>query len=95
MHPFQIILRPIITEKAMELARDENQYTFEILMNANKSMVWDAVEEAFDVEVLRVNTMVVPGKPRRWGRRVSRTPAWKKAVVTLAPGDSIELFEGV
>lgn len=95
MHPFQIIRRPIITEKAMLLADYENQYTFEVVMNANKPMIRDAVEEAFDVEVLKVNTMVVPGKPRRWGRRVSRTPAWKKAVVTLAPGDSIALFEGV
>ncbi|MFQ5856197.1 MAG: 50S ribosomal protein L23 [Anaerolineae bacterium] len=95
MHPFQVILRPVITEKAMLLADYENQYTFEVVMKANKPMIRDAVEEAFDVEVLKVNTMIVPGKPRRWGRRVSRTPTWKKAVVTLAPGDSIELFEGV
>lgn len=95
MHPFQVIRRPIITEKAMMLADYENQYTFEVAMNANKPMVRDAVEEAFDVEVVKVNIMIVPGKPRRWGRRVSRTPAWKKAIVTLAPGDSIELFEGV
>lgn len=95
MHPFKIIRRPVITEKAMQLADYENQYTFEVVMKANKQMIRDAVEEAFDVDVLKVNTMIVAGKPRRWGRRVSHTPAWKKAIVTLAPGDSIELFEGV
>lgn len=95
MHPFQIIRRPVITEKAMLLADFENQYTFEVVMNANKPTIREAVEQAFDVEVLNVNTMIMPGKPRRWGQRVSHTPAWKKAVVTLAPGDSIELFEGV
>ncbi|MFQ5592721.1 MAG: 50S ribosomal protein L23 [Anaerolineae bacterium] len=95
MHPFQVIRRPIITEKAMMLADFDNQYTFEVVMKANKQLIRDAVEEAFDVEVLKVNTMIVAGKPRRWGRRVSHTPAWKKAIVTLAPGDSIELFEGV
>jgi len=95
MHPFKIIRRPVITEKAMQLADYENQYTFEVVIKANKQMIRDAVEEAFDVDVLKVNTMIVAGKPRRWGRRVSHTPAWKKAIVTLAPGDSIELFEGV
>ena len=95
MHPFQVIRRPVITEKAMLLADYDNQYTFEVVMKANKQMIRDAVEEAFDVEVLKVRTMVVPGKPRRWGRRVSHTPAWKKAIVTLVQGDSIELFEGV
>ncbi len=95
MHPFEIIRRPIITEKAMEAAELGNQYTFEVALKATKPMIRNAVEEAFDVEVVKVNTMIVPGKPRRWGRRISHTPAWKKAVVTLAPGDSIELFEGV
>ncbi len=95
MHPFEVIRRPIITEKAMLAAQYENQYTFEVARRATKPMIRNAVEEAFDVEVVKVNTMIVPGKPRRWGRRISHTPAWKKAVVTLAPGDSIELFEGV
>ncbi len=94
MHPFQVIRRPVITEKAVELAQLDNQYTFEVIMKANKQMIRDAVEEAFDVQVLKVRTMVMPGKPRRWGRRISHTPAWKKAIVTLAPGDSIDLFEG-
>lgn len=95
MHPFEVIQRPVITEKAMLAADFDNQYTFEVAMQANKPMIRDAVEQAFDVDVLKVNTMIMPGKPRRWGRRVSYTPAWKKAVVTLAPGQSIELFEGV
>lgn len=95
MHPFEVVRRAIVTEKAIDLANFENKYTFEVSMEANKPLIRDAVEQAFDVEVLKVNTMIVPGKPRRWGRRVSRTLAWKKAVVTLAFGDSIELFEGV
>ena len=95
MHPFEVIRRPIITEKAMWLADTNNQYTFEVAMRANKPMIREAVEMAFDVEVEKVQTMVMPGKPRRWGRLVSRTPAWKKAIVTLAPGNSIELYEGV
>lgn len=95
MHPFQVIRRPIITEKAMLQADYDNQYTFEVALEANKAMVRDAVEQAFEVDVVNVRTMIVPGKPRRWGRRISHTPSWKKAVVTLAPGESIELFEGV
>jgi large subunit ribosomal protein L23 len=95
MQLFEIIRRPIVTEKAMDLARFENQYTFEVSMKANKPMIQDAVEQAFDVSVVKISTLVIPGKPRRWGRRISQMPAWKKAIVTLAAGDSIELYEGV
>lgn len=95
MHPFEVIRRPIITEKAIDLADFENKYTFEVEFDANKPLIRDAVQQAFDVDVLKVNTMIVPGKPRRWGRLMNYTSAWKKAVVTLAPGQSIELFEGV
>lgn len=92
MSPYQVIRRPIITEKATDLARFENQYTFEVDMRANKRMIAEAVEEVFDVEVVKVRTMIMPGKTRRWGRRVSKTRSWKKAVVTLAPGDTIEIY---
>ncbi len=93
MDPYQIIKRPIITEKSEKLARLYNQYTFEVDRRANKVQIKQAVEEAFDVEVLGVNTYIVPGKRRRWGRRIIRKPAWKKAIVTLYPGQKIEGFE--
>jgi large subunit ribosomal protein L23 len=92
VNPYQIIRRPIVTEKAVDLARRENQYTFEVDMRANKRMIAEAIEEIFDVDVLKVRTMIMPGKTRRWGRRISKTRSWKKAIVTLAPGDTIEVF---
>ena len=64
-------------------------------MRANKPQIREAVELAFDVTVRDVNTMVVKGKNRRFGRNVTKQPDWKKAIVTLQPGDTIELFEGI
>jgi len=92
MNPYQVLRRPIITEKAVELANTQNQYTFEVDMRANKRMIAEAVEEVFDVDVVKVRTMIMPGKTRRWGRRVSKTRSWKKAIVTLAPGNTIEIY---
>lgn len=94
MHPYQVILRPLITEKATILA-GEHKYAFEVDRRANKNQVRDAVETAFDVHVVKVNTMNVHGKARRVGRRQSHTRSWKKAIVTLAQGETIQLFEGV
>lgn len=93
MHAFQILRRPVITEKSNKLARLYNQYTFEVDRRANKLQIKQAVEEVFDVDVLTVNTSLVPGKRRRWGRRVVHKPAWKKAVVTIYPGQQIEGFQ--
>ncbi len=93
MDAYQIIRRPIITEKSNKLARLYNQYTLEVDRRASKIQIQQAVEEAFDVNVVGVNTYIVPGKRRRWGRRIIHTPAWKKAVVTLYPGQTIEGFE--
>ena len=96
MHMYEVLLRPVITEKTMIATDVENQYVFEVDMRANKLLVKDAVTAAFDVTVDRVNVMVMPAKTSRRGRRVTiRKPKWKKAVVTLAPGESIQLFEGV
>ncbi len=95
MHLYEVLRRPVVTEKSSRQADELNQYTFEVDPRANKIQVKQAVEEAFGVTVLKVNIMRMPGKTRRFGRRLTRTPAWKKAVVTLAPGDRIELFEGV
>ena len=92
MSPYEVLRRPIITEKAVELARTHNQYTFEVAMRANKRMIREAVEEIFDVDVVKVRTMIMPGKTRRWGRRVSKTRSWKKAIVTLAPGHTIDIY---
>ncbi len=93
-HPLDVILRPLITEKATRLS-GENKYAFEVDRRANKHQIRDAVQRAFNVRVVRVNTMNVRGKSRRAGRRYTRSRDWKKAIVTLAEGDSIQLFEGV
>ena len=73
----------------------QGKYAFEIAREANKQQIKQAVEKAFKVKVLAVNVMTVPGKTRRVGRRQVLTQSWKKAIVTLKPGDKIEFFEGV
>lgn len=93
MHPYQVLKRPIITEKSLSQARN-GQYTFEVDVRANKHEIKQAVEKAFSVRVVAVKAMVVPGKERRSGRHLTHTPIWKKAVVTLAEGGRIEAFEG-
>ena len=96
MHIYDVVKRPVVTEKTMWDAQIDNKYTFEVDMKANKMMVKDAVEMAFEVSVDRVNIMVMPAKTLTRGRRARvRKPKWKKAVVTLAQGSSIQLFEGV
>jgi large subunit ribosomal protein L23 len=95
--PYSVILRPLVTEKSTALS-GVNKYIFEVAMRANKPQIKAAVEKAFDVTVTAVNVMVMKGKShggRRFRRRVTYSPDWKKAVVTLAPEDRIELFEGV
>ena len=97
MSPYSVIKRPLVTEKSTALS-GANKYIFEVDSRANKPQIKEAVEKAFDVTVTSVNVMVMKGKSRggrRYGRRVTQAPDWKKAVVTLAPEDSIELFEGV
>ena len=95
---YDILRRPILTEKSSDQYAKLNQYAFEVAKNANKSMIKEAVEDIFDVKVLRVNTMIMPAKRSRraQSRRVLvRKSAYKKAIVTLAPGDTIAIFEGV
>lgn len=93
MTPEQIIRRPIVlTEKANALREQCNQVVFEVVRGANKVQIKDAVQKLFKVHVATVNTMVVRGKDRRMGRGHSRTQNWKKAVVTLREGDSIDFF---
>lgn len=95
LHPLVVIVRPMITEKATRLGT-EHKYMFEVETAANKVQVKEAVEKGFSVKVTSVNLMNVRGKPKRVrGNRIKHRPDWKKAVVTLAPGDKIELFEGI
>lgn len=96
MNLYQVLKRPILTEKT-DYQRDNNQYIFEVDRQANKIQIKQAVETIFGVKVVAVNTMVIKPKRRRMGRKtiISR-PAWKRAVVTLAPGERIkEFFEGI
>ena len=94
MHLYEVLRRPLITEKNTML-QAQGKYAFEIAREANKPQIKQAVEKAFKVKVLAVNVMTVPGKTRRVGRRQVLTQSWKKAIVTLKPGDKIELFEGI
>ncbi len=95
MDPYEILKRPIVTEKSGFQSTNLNRYTFEVDVRANKRQIKEAVEQVFNVQVVDVNVMNVRGKQRRWGRVVGRTRDWKKAVVTLAPNNSIQFFEGV
>jgi large subunit ribosomal protein L23 len=87
----QVIIRPIISERSYDLVND-NRYTFEVAKGCNKIEIRQAVEDIFDVSVLRVNTMSVKGKPKRVRYAKGVTRSWKKAIVTLAEGDTIEAF---
>lgn len=97
MHYSQILIRPIITEKANKMRDESNQIAFYVFPEANKIQIKKAVEEAFNVKALAVN--IVNRRPlrrRRFGRAaISRVPGYAKAYVTLAPGDTVEIFEGV
>jgi large subunit ribosomal protein L23 len=90
--PHQIIVRPLITEKNTMLM-EQNKYSFEVLRDATKPQIKFAVESIFNVSVASVHTMNVRGKLRRRGREQGYTRDWKKAIVTLIPGDRIDLFE--
>lgn len=94
MHLYEVLRRPLITEKTTAL-QGLNKYAFEIAAGANKLMIKQAVEKAFKVTVLGVNVVTVRGKTKKMGRRVVHTNPWKKAIVTLKVGDKIEFFEGV
>jgi large subunit ribosomal protein L23 len=88
-----VIHSPVISEKSYALIAD-NKYTFRVHQDAHKTQIRAAVEEIFDVAVVEVRTMTMKSKPKRRGWTRGRTRSWKKAVVKLAPGDRIELFEG-
>jgi large subunit ribosomal protein L23 len=91
---YQVIKKPLITEKANILKEKANKVAFVVAQDANKAEIKAAVERLLKVKVLKVNCSRMEGKARRVGRSTGKRPDWKKAVVTLRPGDRIEFFEG-
>ena len=89
---YQIIRRPLITEKGMVGVTHRNQYPFEVVPHANKAEIKRAIEEIFGVHVRKVRTMTRCGKPRRHRFSTGKTRQWKRAIVTLAPGETIEFI---
>jgi large subunit ribosomal protein L23 len=95
MELYQVIKKPLITEKGTMLKEQLNKISLRVDRRANKVEIRKAVETLFKTEVLEVRTMSVKGKKRRIGKSVGKRPDWKKAIVTLAPGKTVEFFEGV
>jgi large subunit ribosomal protein L23 len=93
LHPSQVLLAPIVSEKSYA-ATTTGRYTFKVHPGAHKTQIRQAVEEMFDVHVERVNVIKVPAKPKRRGLIKGTRQGWKKAVVQLRAGDTIEIFEG-
>lgn len=94
----EVIKRPLVTEKTSYQSGKLRQYSFEVVKTATRTMVKDAIETVFDVDVINVNIMNAPakrGRRARSRRLLVRKPAFKKAIVTLAEGQSLEIFEGV
>ncbi len=91
--PHEIIIRPVLTEKSTMMRDVQNQYCFTVLVGANKIEIKQAIESLFDVGVTSVRTQIMRGKVKRYGRGYGKRPNWKKAIVTLREGDSIEFFE--
>jgi large subunit ribosomal protein L23 len=94
LHPNEVLLAPVVSEKSYAQIEENNTYSFRIHPDAHKTQVRQAVEELFDVKVLRVNIAMVQAKPKRRGFHKGSKPGWKKALVQLKPGDSIEIFQG-
>ncbi len=93
IHLYDVIRRPVITEKSTRLTDENNVYVFEVDMRANKNLIKEAVESIFDVDVLKVRTAIMPAKlGRRLRKTYIRKKEWKKAYVTVAPGQSIDMF---
>ena len=94
MHLYEVLRRPLITEKTT-LLKEEDKYVFKVANGATKHQIKEAVEKVFKVKVTKVNVIIVHGKTKRMGRREVTGPSWKKAIVGLEPGHKITLFEGV
>ncbi len=94
MHPTQVIIRPVVSEKSYVLATAD-RYTFRVHPDANKTQIRQSVEALFDVGVLEVRTSSVKSKPKRRGHTAGRTREWKKAIVQVREGDTIPVFQGL
>lgn len=90
---YEVIKRPIISEKSTALAEVGSRYAFEVAVQANKQEIKDAVQRIFSVKVRQVRTLTVHGKVKRVGRFVTKRPNWKKALVTLVDGQKIDFFQ--
>ena len=95
MDLYQVISKPLVTEKGTTMLSDGNWVTFKVHMDSNKIQIREAVQKIFSVSVLKVNTQIVRGGRKRFGKTMGHTKAWKKAMVQLKEGDKIEIFEGV
>jgi large subunit ribosomal protein L23 len=92
---YNVLMRPVNTEKTRDAHENSNQYVFEVVPTANKIQIRQAVEEIFGVRVTNIRTITVRGKVKRFRRGMGKKPNWKKAIVTLRDGDVIDVFEGV
>jgi large subunit ribosomal protein L23 len=93
LHPNEVLLAPVVSEKSYSQIADR-KYTFKVHQDAHKTQVRQAVEQLFDVQVARVNIVKVQPKPKRRGVTKGKRPGWKKAIVQLREGNTIEIFEG-
>ena len=94
LHPGEILIRPVVSEKSYEQIQHRNRYTFQVHKDAHKTQIRQAVEELFDVSVVAVNVVKVQPKPKRRGMIRGTRPGWKKAIVEVKAGDKIDIFEG-
>jgi large subunit ribosomal protein L23 len=92
---YNVLRRPLVTEKTTFQKEDDNQISFQVRPDANKIEIRKAVEKLLDVKVTAVNTMLYRGKTKRLGRTMGKRSNWKKAIVTLAPGEDVEFFEAI
>ena len=92
---YALLRNPVVTEKTNDLREEYNQFVFKVRPDANKLQIREAVESAFKVRVIDVRTLVVRGKEKRFRKGTGKAPNWKKAIVTLAEGHAIDLFEGM
>jgi len=95
MDMYQVVIKPLVTEKGTMMLSEGNWVTFKVHPDANKIEVREAIQKIFSVSVLQVNTQIVRGKRKRFGKTMGQSKAWKKAMVQLKEGDKIEVFEGV
>ncbi len=93
LHPNEVLLAPVVSEKSYSLIED-NKYSFRVHPNAHKTQIRQAVEQLFEVHVVSVNVSKVKSKPKRRGMSQGRRPGWKKAIVQVRQGETIEIFEG-